>query len=84
MYNLDVSELTLNMKNQAKQVSERLLTQDGIIRDLNHLHPLMVTTLTFKLVLEELMDLNQDKLTVTQTLSNIATIFLKMITGSTE
>jgi len=74
----------LKLNNQVKLVSERLLTQDGITRDLNHHHPLMEITLIFKLVLEVLMDLKQDKLNVTQVLLNTATIFLKMITGSTE
>jgi len=74
----------LKLNNQEKLVSERQQIQDGTIRDSSQVVPSMEITLTFKLALEVLMDLKQDRLTVIQMLSNIATTFSKMITGSIE
>jgi len=72
------------MRFQERQVEERQETQDGIIRDLNHLNHLMETILIIKLILEELKGLNQNKLKEIHQNSNIAIIFLKTITGKLE
>ena len=74
----------MRLNNQEKLVSERQQIQDGTIRDSSQAVLLTEITLTFKLALEVLMDSNQDRLTVIQMLSNIATTFSKMTTGSIE
>lgn len=72
------------MKNQEKPAEERLEIQDGIIRDLSHQNHLMETILITKLILEDLMDLNLNKLKEILLNSITAAIFLKMITGKLE
>jgi len=72
------------MKNQEKPAEERLEIQDGIIRDLSHQNHLMETILITKLILEDLMDLNLNRLKEILLNSITAAIFLKMITGKLE
>jgi len=72
------------MKNQEKPAEERLEIQDGIIRDLSHQNHLMATILITKLILEDLMDLNLNRLKEIPLNSITAAIFLKMITGKLE
>ena len=72
------------MKNQEKPAEERLEIQVGIIRDLSHPNHLMETILITKLILEEIMDLNLNRLKEILLNSITAAIFLKMITGKLE
>ena len=72
------------MKNQEKLVEERLETQGGIIRDLNHQNHLMATILITKLILEEQTDLNLNKHKEILLNSITAVISLKMIIGKQE
>jgi len=72
------------MKNQEKLVEERLETQGGIIRDLNHTNHLMATILITKLILEEQTDLNLNKHKEILLNSITAVISLKMIIGKQE
>ena len=72
------------MKNQEKLVEERLETQGGIIRDLNHPNHLMATILITKLILEEQTDLNLNKHKEILLNSITAVISLKMIIGKQE